>query len=280
MLSGRAAAVASIMLAALPVAGNETLVPAASTDATSTVRVALFSDPGSTDAKSREAIYRLLKEAPGIDVDKVTTEAAVARLSPENYDVFILPGGTGGGEAKAMGIEGGKRVTEFARNGKGVVAICAGGYYVTEGWGEYTGAVDIINGKNWDSSNWARGEGFIAVQTTDSDDASSSRTMWFENGPIFAPAEMAEVPAYTPLVKYVTDMAAPNAPTGMMQGRDAVVAAPFGKGRVVAFGPHPELSPDVNHWLISAVKWSARGDDGTSPTVATVLENQEAALAH
>lgn len=238
------------------------------------VRVALFSDAGSTDKKSREAIFRLLKNAPGVQVEKVSTETAISRLAPENYDVFILPGGTGGGEAKALGVEGGRRVTEFVKNGKGVVAICAGGYYVNQGWNEYTGAVDILNGTNWDGENWARGEGFIAVKSTAQDGTETSHTMWFENGPIFAPAGAEGVPEYTPLVKYVTDMAAPNAPKGQMEGRDAVVAASFGNGRIVAFGPHPELSPDVSHWLLNAVKWAALGNDGSSPTVSSVLEDK------
>jgi len=246
-------------------------VAAAAGEQASTVRVALFADPGSTDAKSREAIFKVLSKTDGISVEKVTTESVSTKLDPANYDVFILPGGSGGGEAKAIGVNGGRKITEFTRNGKGVIAICAGGYYVTQGWGEYTGAVDLVNGKNWDSDHWARGEGFIAVKMVGAD-GESSRTMWFENGPIFAPAGAAEVPGYTPLVKYETDMAAAGAPRGMMTGRDAVVAAPFGKGRVVAFGPHPELSPAVNHWLINAVKWAAAGDDGTTPTVGTVLE--------
>jgi glutamine amidotransferase-like uncharacterized protein len=236
---------------------------------TSTVRVALLADLGCTDGKSREAIYKVLSNAPGVKIDKVSTPTISSESFASDYDVLILPGGTGGGEAKAVGVEGGHRITDFVKNGKGVIAICAGGYYVGEGWGEYTGAVDIISAKNFDGEHWARGEQNIAVKTSDS---GTSQTMWYENGPIFVPAQVPGAPPYASLVKYVTDLAAKGAPTGMMEGRDAVIAAPFGKGRVVAFGPHPELSPPVNHWLINAVKWAASGDDGTSPTVSTVLE--------
>ncbi|MGI8907693.1 MAG: BPL-N domain-containing protein [Candidatus Sumerlaeaceae bacterium] len=239
---------------------------------TSTTRVALLADKGCTDEKSREAIFRILSNAPGIRIDKVSTPTISAESFGKDYDVLILPGGTGGGEAKAVGLEGGRRLTEFVKNGKGIVAICAGGYYVAEGWSEVTRAVELVNAKNFDGEHWARGEGYIAVKALGTSDANSSRTMWFENGPIFVPATIPGLPGYASLVKYVTDMAARGAPTGMMEGRDAVIAAPFGKGRVVAFGPHPELSPSVNHWLVNAVKWAAAGDDGTSPTVAAVLE--------
>ena len=84
---------------------------------------------------------------------------------------------------------------------------------------------------------------------------------------------MKEAPSYTPLVRYVSDFAAPGAPTGQMQGRDAVLAANFGKGRVVAFGPHPELSPGLNHWLVNAVRWVAQ-EGPAAPTAASVLEGK------
>jgi anti-sigma factor ChrR (cupin superfamily) len=57
----------------------------------------------------------------------------------------------------------------------------------------------------------------------------------------------------------------------MMTGRDAVIAAPCGKGRVVAFGPHAELSPGLHHWLCSAVRWSA-GEGPAEPSVQVTLE--------
>jgi glutamine amidotransferase-like uncharacterized protein len=240
-------------------------------ETSATVRVALLADLGCTDGKSREAVYKVLSNAPGISIEKVSTSTIADSAFPSKFDVLILPGGTGGGQATAMGVDGGHRITDFVKNGKGVIAICAGGYYVGEGWGPATSSVEIINTKNHDGEHWARGEQFIAVKTTDTE---TSQTMWYENGPIFKPAEIAGLGNYASLVKYVSDLAAKGAPTGQMEGRDAVIAAPFGKGRVVAFGPHPELSPNVNHWLINSVKWAAAGDDGTSPTVGAVLEGK------
>lgn len=249
------------------------IAPAASllAQTSSTLHVALLADKGCTDAKSREAVYKVLSNAPGISIDKVSTNVISSPTFSKDYDVLILPGGTGGGEAKAVGVEGGHRITDFVKNGKGVIAICAGGYYVAEGWSEATKAVDIVAAKNFDGDHWARGEQFIAVKTSDN---GTSHTMWFENGPIFVPAAVPGTAPYASLVKYVSDLAAKDAPHGMMEGRDAVIAAPFGKGRVVAFGPHPELSPALNHWLVNAVEWSAAGDDGTSPTVDVVLEGK------
>ena len=236
------------------------------------LRVALISDAACTDPKSLNAAHKVLTGEPSFQTTRVLTADLLAHL--DDYDVYIFPGGTGGGQAKALGVEGGARLTAAVRGGKGLVAICAGGYLVAEGWSPETKAVELVNAKLWDDDHWARGEGFINVSVVADGDADTSRTMWFENGPIFVPAGRSDLPAYTPLVKYVTDMAAKDAPKGMMTGRDAVVAGPLGKGRVVAFGPHPELSPGLNHWLLNAVRWTAKGEAAPPPGVGTVLEGK------
>lgn len=233
------------------------------------LRVGLLVDAACTDGKSREAAWRILSGAEGFAARRVTSEELRASALGE-LDVVVFPGGTGSGQGRALGVEGAAMVSDFVAGGRGCVAICAGGYLVAEGYSAETSAIELVNAQLWDSENWARGEQFIAVKTVGGDDASSSRTMWFENGPIFVPAGRDDLPAYTPLVRYVTDMAKEGAPTGMMTGRDAVIAAPFGSGRVVVFGPHPELSPTLNDWLVNAVRWAAGNGDG-AVSLATVL---------
>ncbi len=231
------------------------------------LRVALYAEPVCTDDRCREAAARALAEDPSLAVERVTS-ATIRSGNLADFDALVIPGGTANGIARSLGVEGGRRVTEFVRSGGGLVGVCAGGYLVVEGWSPETRAVETINATSWDDDHWARGEGFIAVKTADT--AETSHTIWFENGPIFVPGKLP-LPAYTPLVRYVTDLAAKDAPRGMMTGRDAVIAAPFGKGRVVAFGPHAELTPGLHHWLCNAVRWSA-GEGPETPSVRVTLE--------
>ncbi len=258
------------------------------------VRVALLTDAGCTDGKSREAAWKVLSAADGITADRVSTETLLTDRLNE-YDVIIFPGGAGGGQASLLGVEGGRAVSEFVRSGKGAVGICAGGYLIMEGWGPATQSIELVNAQNWAGQNggWARGERFIAMKTLGRDaaaaqptsataaadaaagDEATSRTMWYENGPIFVQGEVTGLEPYTPLVRFATDLTKKGEPEGQMIGRDAVIAAPFGKGRTVAFSTHPELSPGLEHWLVNAVKWSAAGNDGAAPTVETVLEGRK-----
>jgi glutamine amidotransferase-like uncharacterized protein len=234
------------------------------------LRVALFTDPGSTDRRSREAIWRILGSQDCLAAERITT-AGVAAGRLESTDVLVIPGGTANGIARALGLDGCRLVTDRVRQGMGCVAVCAGGYLAVEGWSTETRAIELLNAKSWDDEHWARGEGFIAVKVVGVEDAQASRTMWFENGPIFAPGSLPAIPPYAPLVRYVTDLAAKDAPTGMMAGRDAAIAGFLGKGRVVAFGPHPELSPGLSHWLVNSVRWTGARDTATTATAARVL---------
>lgn len=270
-------AVPSAVPAPIKTPSTETSYSASRAATSGPVRVALFADPGSTDKKSREAIWSVLSHTQGIAAQKVTTPTLSTPGFFNNFDVFVLPGGTASGEAKAIGADTGKAIAKHLKEGKGLVAICAGGYYVAEGWDPNTAALDVINAQNHDGKHWARGEQFIKVKVVGDDRGTSAipPTMWYENGPIFKPAEMDELPGYVPLVKYITDLAAKDAPKGQMAGRDAVIAAPYGKGRVVAFGPHPELSPGLSHWLINAVKWAAgHHGDNSNINAKTVLEGR------
>jgi len=241
------------------------------------IRVALFSDPASTDERSREGAWRVINAEPTFRAERATT-ASLASGQLGQIDSLIIPGGTGSGIGRALGVDGCTSVTEFVKAGGGLVGICAGGYLIVEGWSPTTRALEAINAQSWDDDHWARGEGFISVALAGggANDPATSRTMWFENGPIFVPGKL-DLPAYTPLVRYVSDLAAADAPKGMMTGRDAVIAAPLGNGRVVAFGPHPELSPGLNHWLVNAVAWSSGrlGDGETTATLQSVLGEEE-----
>lgn len=230
------------------------------------IRVGLLTDTSCTDGKSREAAWKVLSGAPDIAPRRIVSQDIRDGILNE-LDVVIFPGGTGSGQASSLGPEGAANLQSAIRSGKGFIGICAGGYMMAQD--SATKPTALISAQNHDGEHWARGEAFITVRNADD---STTHTMWYENGPIFVPAPASDLPAYTPLITYVSDLAAKDAPTGQMTGRHAVIAAPLGQGRVVAFGPHPELSPQLNHWLLNAIRWTARRTSHETITRHAVLE--------
>lgn len=39
-----------------------------------------------------------------------------------------------------------------------------------------------------------------------------------------------------------------------MIGSPAIIAASYGRGRVILFSPHPDIAPGLESWLIRAVR--------------------------
>ena len=85
-------------------------------------------------------------------------------------------------------------------------------------------------------------------------------TIEYRQGPLLAPGDDKDLPAYTPLATFGTEIAKKGAPSGVMVGTTAIAAAPYGKGRVIAISPHPERRPDDYASIIQkAISWTADG---------------------
>jgi len=201
-----------------------------------------------------------------------------------DFDVLILPAGSGNGQADSLGIDGCHAIEKYVAAGNGFVSICAGSYLAVKGWKESTSHLELLNAELWDLDNWARGEEFIEIEFAEraaeqspqpplsraskdqplakvtvpsKEMAARRKTIWFENGPIFSPAADPYLPEYLSLARYVTDLHNEDQPAGMMAGKDAIIASTYGKGRVIAFGPHPEKTDGLGTLLTDAIRWVA-----------------------
>src|SRR5690606_15231024 len=89
--------------------------------------------------------------------------------------------------------------------------------------------------------------------------------------PVFEPGKKGlDLPPYVPLAIFVSDVVAEPQGRESMVGHDAIIAAPYHKGRVVLFGPHPELTPGLEPLFQSALKWAA-GEGTAEPGWEAVL---------
>ncbi len=235
------------------------------------IRVAVYADEGAMEpyiSKAAEAA-----ESAGMTVTRVKA-ADIVGGALEEQDVIVFPGGTGNGLARSLGESASPIVREFAARGGGVIGVCAGGYLLAEGYNEGTNRLELINAQLWDLDNWARGEGTVQIRRADQPD-SDPITIKFENAPVFEPGKKGlDLPPYVPLAKFVTDVVAEPQGRESMAGHDAIIAAPYGEGRVVLFGPHPELTPGLEPLFQNALKWAARKGDA-EPGWEAVLEGGE-----
>ncbi len=215
------------------------------------LRVAVYSDAGAMEPYITAAETTVRSE--NVPCERILAED-VRGGDLDDFDVVIFPGGSGNGLAESLGEDGGAAVTEFVRDGGGVIGLCAGGYLCAIGYNEKTSRVELINARVWDLDNWARGEGIAEVKL---DESEEPVRLHFENAPVFEPGIRDDLPPYVSLGRFVSDPAGEPPGRDSIAGRDAIVASSFGEGRVVLFGPHPELTSGQGHLLPNAVQWAA-----------------------
>jgi len=83
----------------------------------------------------------------------------------------------------------------------------------------------------------------------------------YANGPILSPAGREDLPEYTPLAFFRTEIAKYEPQKGTMIDTPAIIAAEFGRGRVLAISPHPEANPQLESLVQKAVTWAAGKPD-------------------
>jgi glutamine amidotransferase-like uncharacterized protein len=198
------------------------------------------------------------------------TNCIARRVCPEDvragvlgqFDVAMFTGGSGSGQAKALGEDGRAEVRRFVENGGGYIGICAGAFLACNG---FTWGLGIIDAKTL-SPLWQRGTDYVKVELTEQGRVIlGQRTDQFDclyyQGPIVGRAEVAAVPDYDVLAFFRTEVAKNNTPKGIMVNSPAIFSGHFGKGRVLCFSPHPELTNGLEDFVPHAVAWVSARDE-------------------
>jgi hypothetical protein len=211
---------------------------------------------GDGTSRSKANVIRILESHPGLKVHEITAED-IRSGKLEGCQVVIHPGGSGSRQARALGEEGRARVREFIDSGGGYLGICAGAYLASS---HYSWSLDILDARVVDSKHWARGYGDVEIRLSPEARKllgveAPKVTIYYHQGPLLAPAEKDDLPAYHAWGIFEGDIAQKGAPEGVMPGTTAIAAGRFGQGKVVCFSPHPERTEGLEPFVIRAVEW-------------------------
>lgn len=220
-------------------------------------------------------------------IESGETPVRIRRISPEEIrtgelaevDVLVHPGGSGGGQGRALGEEGRAAVRKFVNDGGGYLGICAGAYLATN---DYEWSLDLIDAKVVDRKHWARGTGTVTLRLSQRGatffaDDDREMTVHYGQGPLLARREWddPDVPDYESLAIYDSEIAKKGAPQGVMVGTSAAVRSEYGRGRVFCFSPHPELTEGREHLIPIVVRWlGRRGSDEGEASAADDLNER------
>lgn len=227
---------------------------------------------GNQESRIRVAIYDGRAATPR---DVTALEAALAgqddfvteRVSPESiqagvlerFDVEIQPGG-GVMQAGALGDKGRVEIRKLVERGGGFLGFCAGAYIMTADFPTY---LQFFNARTVDPKNRQRGTGMLKIRLTEEGrkilgDRDGSLEIRYGNGPVIEKANRGDLPPFTTLALFETEMTRAGAKEGLMVNTPAIYSAEFGKGRVMGFAVHPELTPGLEEFVRIAVRWAVR----------------------
>ncbi|MEO9593252.1 BPL-N domain-containing protein [Rhodopirellula bahusiensis] len=224
------------------------------------IRVAVYQGDGAGGSSTK--LIRAFGEdsVDKFEIERITADEIVVGELAE-FDVLVHPGGSGGKQGRALGEEGRAAVRDFVQQGGGYLGVCAGAYLATN---DYSWSLNLIDAKVVDRKHWARGNGKVELQL--SEEAVSffgleeaEAEIYYAQGPLLGRREWddPEVPDYESLAIYSSEIAKKGAPEGVMEGTSAAVRCDYGDGRVFCFGPHPELTDGLEHWIPTVVDWLA-----------------------
>ncbi|MEN8222113.1 MAG: BPL-N domain-containing protein [Acidobacteriota bacterium] len=219
------------------------------------VKVGVYGDQGASAVCVTETMAAL-KLDPEIDAD-VIFGSDIADGVLNSLDVIVFPGGSGSKEAMSMGVLSRKKVRDFVMNeGKGCVAICAGGYLVSS-TPVYKWSLKLTSSSVFDRAHYNRGRGLIELSLTEKGEnifpelkGNKSFFLQYNDGPVLVRSENSDLPDYEELGKYVTDIhLSGNSESGITPGKTALLLNKAGKGKVFVIAGHPESTPGMQ-WIV------------------------------
>ncbi len=201
------------------------------------IRVAIFSIGGNSRAAT-EHLPTIMEAEPPFTWELLTPDDIRARAL-DRFDVVLFPGGSGKKQGAALDTEGRRAVRAFVSNGGGLVGICAGAFLTTTTFDVYLGLLDAKTKSRPGAFN-------VGVEMTESGrkifpEFPHSFEARFAGGPLLSPAARDDLADYLTLGRYCTQFGTNDSKQGTMVNTPAIIAAEFGKGRVIAFGFHPEV---------------------------------------
>lgn len=186
---------------------------------------------------------------PRYTLQNITQHNTSSLLTTERFDVVIFPGGSGGGQAKALGEAGMAAVRAFVQAGGGYIGTCGGAFLALQHLLLYGSPAPPT------VEPWMRGHGPVSVEFTPDgvqdlgldthEYLQKNVTIEYWQGPIVRalPRTVAILASFRTEIHHLL----PNKTTGNMVNTPAVTSAQYGEGTVVLNSPHPEIPPEPDH---------------------------------
>ena len=216
------------------------------------IRVAVYKDKG-VGKGSAEMLVRIIEQDPAFEY-RIINGQDIRDGVLDQFDLFVLPGGSGRGEAASMQPEGVEKVKAFVRSGRGYLGICAGAYFPLQ--------QEFINVTR-KSTLWQRGHAKLKIELTDlgrevfGQEYVGELEVNYHNGPVININENPDMPKVEVLAWFRSEVAENGTPEGIQINSPAMIFTRYEKGPVITISPHPEGTKGLKGFINSALHYLA-----------------------
>ena len=216
------------------------------------IRVAIYQDKG-VGKGSAPMLARIIEQDPAFEY-RIINGQDIRDGVLDQFDLFVLPGGSGRGEAASMQPEGVEKVKAFVRSGRGYLGICAGAYFPLQ--------QEFINVTR-KSTLWQRGHAKLKIELTDlgrevfGQEYVGELEVNYHNGPVININENPDMPKVEVLAWFRSEVAENGTPEGIQINSPAMIFTRYEKGPVITISPHPEGTKDLKGFINSALHYLA-----------------------
>ncbi len=171
----------------------------------------------------------------------------------KKMNFILIPGGGASSIARTLKKKGLLNIKKFVKSGGGYVGICAGAFLPLKGyWNNETKYLEIVNGEPFDVAHWNRGSKKVKLRIKRKHYIFDSlKKQIFElnyySGPVILRSNL-KLKHYRELAVFEDEIGENGAKPGM-KGKTAILEAKYGKGKIILFSPHPELTEKVG-WML------------------------------
>lgn len=221
------------------------------------VRAAVYADNGVSCAEYWN-VSRLMACSPNYEV-KFVSAADIRAGALDQADLFLLGGGWSPAQYNCLGEQGRTAVTNFVARGGAYYGICAGAFNALQTSNPKTPRLGLLPFKHQTGAPY-RGWANIRCKFTDEAPealgfaAGSEKWVLYWGGPVILPGDPMPNATGKVFLRYSGhNISTFDGDTSLPMGPNAaIVGGTFGKGRVVASGPHPECSESTQD-LVRAI---------------------------
>ncbi|WP_329903216.1 BPL-N domain-containing protein [Porphyromonas pogonae] len=216
-----------------------------------TINVGVFKGFGGAVECVEEAYYSCLID-PDMKVNYITPEQ-LATSQIKQYDIIIIPGGSGSKQYLDMGGYNRNKLKSYVSQGGSLMGICAGAYMLSS-TPEYS-CLSMSGAQAIDIEHDNRGHGLCKVALSEEGkkifpelSGNDIAYMMYYEGPVLIPHNSG-MPYETMAVMKSDVHSEGGAPAGMTTDKPFIIKTNYDKGKVISIVGHPEATPGMQ-WTI------------------------------